>query len=443
MKFKKTIGVLLLVSIILGMMTLPIAVSGAEVSPAQEYLDKQMEDYNVNGVAYITKNGKVIAQSTRGMANTSEGKEVTIDTLFPIGSNSKQFCAVAIFMLNEQGKLSLDDTLSKYFPEYTAGADVTIRQMLTMRSGIRDFQEGAFREFEPTVGGTQEENQQKILDWLNTKKLKFKPGGGYGYSNTNMLLLSMIIEKITGESYENFIKENIFAPLGMVNSGFYEELVNHPDLCENKFPDLPSVVSSIDTKGCFQGSGDLVTNAKDMDRWLTSLRECTLISAESMEEMTTVYTTNVEIINGIGVGYAYGIQVTADNGVCHGGFIDTYVSATLSYFEEKVNVFVVANDDQSVQIDMQDLAHRISVKLKETKICGDVNTDMNVNVKDATVIQKASAELITLSEIETLCANVNGDSVVNVRDATEIQKYVAGFALNSECGKSMIITEDK
>ena len=116
----------------------------------------------------LTKNGKVIAQSTRGMANTAEGKEVTIDTLFPIGSNSKQFCAVAIFMLNEQGKLSLDDTLSKYFPEYTAGADVTIRQMLTMRSGIRDFQEGAFREFEPTVGGTQEENQQKILDWLNS-----------------------------------------------------------------------------------------------------------------------------------------------------------------------------------------------------------------------------------------------------------------------------------
>ncbi len=416
-------------------MALPVSTFGAETLSIQEYADKQLEKYNINGVLYVTKNGKVVAQSARGTANTSEDKEVTIDTLFPIGSNSKQFCAVAIFMLKEQGVLSLDDTLSKYFPEYTAGAKVTIKQMLTMRSGIRDFQEGAFRDFVPVTDGTQEENQQMILDWLNTKTLRNKPGSDYDYSNTNMLLLSMIIEQVTGDSYENFIKENIFVPLGMVNSGFYEELKNHPDLCENTYPDLPSVISTVDTRGCFQGSGDLVSNAVDMDKWSSSLRNCTLISEESLKEMTTVWTKNIETTNGISVGYGCGIKVLADEVVGHRGFIDTYVSATLSCFDENVNVFVVTNNDQSLKTDMQDFAHSLIVNLKEAKLCGDSNMDMIVNVKDATTVQKASADLIILSEIETICADVNGDSVINVKDATAIQKHAAGLNTGSDIEK--------
>lgn len=442
MKFKKTISILLSVCVMFGMLAFPTVVRGADVLYAQDYMDNLLENSGINGVACVTKNGRVIAQSTIGMSDASAGKEVTIDTMFPIGSISKQFCAVAIFMLLEQGKLSLDDTLSMYFPEYTAGAKVTIRHMLTMRSGIRDFQEGAFREFTPVVSDTQEENQQMILDWLNTKTLRSKPGSDYYYSNTNMLLLSLIIEQITGDSYENFIKENIFLPLGMDHSGFYEELENHPELCENTYPDLPSVISSIDTRGCFQGSGDLVSNAVDMDKWCTSLRNCTLISEESLEEMTTVYTKNTEKTNGVAVGYGCGIMVLEDTVIGHGGYIDTYVSATFSCFDEKVNVFVATNDDSSLKPDMQDLAHKIISKLKDAETCGDANMDMTVNVKDATTVQKATAGIITLSETAIICADVNSDSVVNVRDATAIQKYVAGIGQNSDCGKSIIIAED-
>lgn len=423
MKFRKTICVLLLMSILLGMMILPCSVS-AQIY-AQEYLDEQLEKYNITGVAYVTQKGKVVAQSVRGSANTEEAKEITTDTLFPIASNSKQFCAVAIFMLEEQGKLSLDDILAKYFPEYTKGADVTIKQMLTMRSGIRDFQEGAFVDFIPVINGAQQENQQMILEWLETKRLKFKPGGGYGYSNTNYLLLSMIIEQVTGESYENFINENIFVPLGMSNSGFCEELSLHPDFCEDTYPDVPDVVTSYEPRGCFQGSGDIVSNAKDMDKWLTSLRECTLISEDSMNVMTTVCSTNIENTNGVGVGYGCGIKIFADKGVGHRGYIDTYVSATLTYFEEELNVFIVTNDEQNLGIDIQSLAHSIAKYIKNIKICGDANTDMEVNVKDATMIQKASAKLVEFSDKEALCADVNMDESVNVKDATIIQKYVA------------------
>ena len=434
MKFRKTIGVLLLLSFVISAFLVPCNVSAADILSPQEFLDRQLEEADVNGVAYVTKNGKVIAQSTRGMANKKEGKEVNIDTLFPIGSNSKQFCSVAVFMLIEQGKLSLDDTLSEYFPEYEKGADITVRQLLTMRSGVRDFQEGAFIEFTPVISETQQENQQMILDWLNTKRLKFKPGGGYDYSNTNYLLLSMIIEQITGESYESFIKENIFTPLGMENSGFFEELRNHPELCENAFPDVEEFLSSADTRGCFQGSGDVVSNAKDMDKWLTSLREYKLISKESTDLITTVCTTSIGLANGIGVGYAYGFKVTADKGIGHTGFVDTYLSGTFTYFEDKVNLFVVTSDEPNMKVDTMDLTHKIASYLKDTKMSGDVTLDMEVNVKDATMIQKTSAELVILDENEILCANVNGDTDVNIKDATAIQKYVALVETNLPIG---------
>lgn len=435
MKLKKSIGVLLLLAMFMCVCFAPLSVSAAADFSPQQFLDKQLEAANITGVACVTKNGKVVAESTRGIANTEEGKAVTTDTLFPVASNSKQICATAIFMLKEQGKLTLDDKLSTYFPDYTKGADVTIKHLLTMRSGIRDFQEGAFREFIPDINGTQQENQQMILDWLQTKRVKFKPGGGYDYSNTNYLLLSMIIEQITGDSYENFIKENIFAPLGMTGSGFCEELSTHPDFCEHTYPDVTDLVTSYDPKGCFQGSGDIVSNVKDMDKWLTALREGTLISDESMAEMTAVCSTNVELVHGVGVGYACGLYVFPDGSVCHGGFIDTYVSGTYTHFEDEINVFVVANNVQDVSVDMKTLAHKIATEMKDVKICGDVNGDMGVNIKDATQIQKASAKLLTLTENETLCADVNADSDVNIKDATAIQKYSAMIETDLNIGE--------
>ncbi|MBQ8000117.1 MAG: serine hydrolase [Ruminococcus sp.] len=424
MKFKKTISVLLLVVLLIGMMVAPCSVSADTQTYVQSYLDEQMEKHNMSGVAYVTKNGKVLCQSARGMANTAESKEMTIDTLFPIGSNSKQFCAVAIFMLKEQGKLSLDDTLSEYFPEYTKAANVTIRHLLTMRSGIRDhlvegLSTGAYL---PDENGTQEENQQLVFDWLYSKNLIFKPGGGYRYSNTNSMLLSLIIEKVSGQEYKEFIKENILVPLGMNNTGFYEDLEDHPDLCENK---VPGIVIILD--GLLQGCGDVVSNAKDMDKWMTSLREYTLITKESIDEMTTVCTTNVESANGISLGYAHSVKVAGDGGVCHDGLVVTYESGTLTYFEDEFNVFVVTNDSENQQIYMLDLAMEIAAELKNQKLCGDVDADLEVNIKDATMIQKAVAKILELNEGEKLCSDVNSDSDVNIKDATAIQKHIAGI----------------
>lgn len=428
MKFKKTVSILLLLVIVISMVALPTAVGAETTASPQEFLDMQMDKYCINGVAYVTKNGKVICQNAYGMANVEEGKEMTVDTLFPIGSNSKQFCATAILILRDQGKLSVDDTLSQYFPEYTIAANATIKDLLTMRSGVRNHLEGLNKgEYTLSVDSTEEENQQVILDWLYSERLIFKPNGGFRYSNANYFLLSLIVEKVSGQDYDDFIKENILEPLGMNNTGFYEELMNHPDLAEHTAPDFGLPIEP-ELKGLTQGCGDLVSNAEDMDKWMTSLREHKILSEESFAEMTTNYTSNGN--------YGYGVCTDGSGIVYHTGGIVSYLSMAVTFPEDKFNVFVVSNDyETGLSGVIEELSFELSMMFKDLKICGDVNIDMEVNVKDATMIQKATAELVELSETETLCADVNDDTDVNIKDATAIQKYIALVETNLPIGE--------
>lgn len=427
MKSRKIISVLLVMCLLLSAFFIPCTVNASTQTYAQTYLDEQMEFYEINGVAYVTKNGEVICQSARGMANTAESKEMTIDTLFPIGSISKQFCATAILLLQEQGKLSVDEPISKYFPEYTVASDVTIKNLLTMRSGIRNHLEGGLLgEYELSVNATKEENHQIILDWLYTKELLFEPDTSFTYSNGCFLLLSIIVEKVTGQSYTDFIKENIFTPLGMNNSGFYEELMYHPDLAE--YTGDPDLIINPQLKGLTQGCGDLVSNAKDMDKWLTSLRECTILSEESIAEMTTNYSS--------GDNYGYGVFLTEDGGVWHGGDIDSYSSMAITYPEDSYNVMFFTNyiDENDLQF-KEIITFEIANHLKNQEMCGDVNCDGKVDIMDATTIQKHIAGLITLTDEGYAVADVDDSETVNVMDATAIQKYLAGIDTSLPIGE--------
>lgn len=429
MKFRKTTSVLLLLSILLSISLIPCSVDASAQTITQSYLDEKMEEYDINGVVYVTKNGEVLCQSANGMANTAEEKEMTIDILFPIGSVSKQFCAAAVLLLQEQGKLSIDDTLAEYFPEYTNAKDVTIKNLLTMRSGILNHLIGLNEgEYTLSTDVTSAENKQAILEWFYTKELSFKPDTAFEYSNSSYFLLSIIVEKVSGQSYSDFIKENIFEPLEMTNSGFYEELMNHPDLAEHTVDTSGPIEPEL--KGLTQGCGDLVSNAKDMDKWMTSLRECTILSKESITEMTTNYSPSE--------GYGYGIGVFDDGGLFHNGGIVSYLSVVLTYPENNFNVFVVSNEyETGLTGIIETLAFEIAENFNAQRMYGDVNGDKNISVKDATLIQKFAAKYFKLITIEMLCADVNGDEKVNVKDATAIQKYVAKIETNLPIGEAI------
>lgn len=447
MKTKKAISLLLSLVMLLGITVFSVDVSAAttdstitnsnthELAPTsslqvhQNYLEKVMATANISGVAYVTHNGRVVCQHANGSQNTKENKPMTMDTLFPLGSASKQFCATAVLMLQDQGKLSVDDKLSKYFPEYTIGKDVTIHQMLSMRSGIRDHvnqdytykgQETPLNHYTVSDNATYKQNQKKITDWLFSQKLKFTPDTSFSYSNANYLLLSMIVEQVSGQKYSDFIKENIFKPLNMTNSGFYEELVESPNLAEPCIPDGNKPFDPYH-KGVCHGAGDLVSNAADMDKWLNALSDNALLSDKSYNQMTTSYTE--------GEGYGYGIIIDETQGsLSHQGNIITYESYVLTIPQKNINIFVITNDIETVNkknYTMALFAKAISKKVNSNPMIGDINNDGDISIVDATAIQLHLARIKTLTNDQIKRADTNGDSKTTILDATQIQFFLA------------------
>lgn|GEM_PF-1121790 len=282
------------------------------IDDLKQYYDDLMLKQKYFGVLYITRNGRTLVSSAYG----NKTYPISIDTLFPIGSISKQFCAAAIMILRDQGKLSVDDTLEEYFPDYTAGKDITLKNLLQMRSGIPDhlnYANSLFNSGAISVDNTAAENKAAILQKLFEQPLRFKPDKTYEYSNSNFLLLSEIVEQVSGMPYSDFIRENIFIPLGMDHSGFYEDLVESEDLAPIRISDYTPLEPY--TRGITHGCGDLVSCAKDLDKWMTSLHSYTILSKESVSEMSTPVS-----------GYGYGIGADKDGCLSHTGAIAAYMS---------------------------------------------------------------------------------------------------------------------
>ena len=432
MKIKRISSLLLCLAILLSASVF-VTNAKAQLAPTSslnaydQYLEKMMTTQNIHGVAYATQNGQLIAKHANGIQNNKENINITTDTLFPIGSVSKQFCATSILVLQEQGKLSANDTLSMYFPEYEIGKDITIHQLLCMRSGIRDhvnpdkFYTGAeipTDQYTLATNVTYKENQKAITDWLFTQELKFTPGEQFDYSNSNFLLLSMIVEQVSGKKYSEFLKENILDPLKMTNTGSYDELYTHSDLAQPAVPEDYELTEPL-YSGLNYGCGDLVSNGPDIDKWLTSLSKHTLMSEESYTAMTTNYGDN----------YGYGVYTDPKAGaIYHQGNILSYETFVITVPEKNINIFVVTNDMLTVHnngYDLNQFAYDILNKVNTKTVLGDLDGDKQISILDATAIQLHIAQINILTTRQLKGGDTDGDGKVSVLDATEIQLHLA------------------
>lgn len=196
----------------------PFAVES--VAPAEEHdivksLDEILDKYKYEGVVYAVKGGEVIYSAARG--KLEDGKDADIGIPMPVGSISKQFCAAAILLLQEKGKLSIDDKLDKYFPEYEYGNMITLKEMLSMRSGLPDITQEMIDSI--PEDSTDEENTAAIEKQIFEMQLIDEPDTVFRYSNINFILLGNIVEKVSGEKYIDFLHKNFFDPLGMKHTG--------------------------------------------------------------------------------------------------------------------------------------------------------------------------------------------------------------------------------
>jgi CubicO group peptidase (beta-lactamase class C family) len=245
------------------------------------WLDGQAAEDNFSGVVLIAKGGKPIFQKAVGLANKESKTPNRFDTKFNLGSINKIFTQVAILQLIEQGKLSWDDKLGKFLPDYPnkeAAEKVTIRHLVEFQSGIGDF-------FGKKFEAMPKQRIRSINDYLPLfadQPLAFEPGTKNAYSNGGYIVLGAIIEKITGQTYYDYVRDHIFKPAGMMNTDSYLTDENVPNRAEGyRRNDKGVRVNNIDTRpwrGSSAGGG--YSTAEDLLKFASALRENKLLTPE-------------------------------------------------------------------------------------------------------------------------------------------------------------------
>jgi CubicO group peptidase (beta-lactamase class C family) len=364
-------------------MVLLVACGGLAQDVAR--MEQVIQSYAANrrfmGSVLVAKGTEVVLNKGYGSANLEWDVPNSPATKFRLGSITKQFTAASILLLQERGKLNVQDPVKKYLADAPAAWDkITIYHVLTHTSGIPSFTSfPEYAKWEPFATTAAEE-----VAWFRDRPLDFAPGEKWSYSNSGYVLLGYLIEKITGGSYEKFVRENIFTPLDMKDSGY----------------DLNSAVIARRATGYTAGknglenagfvnmtipfaAGALYSTTEDLLKWEQGLFGGKLLSAASLKTMTTPFKND----------YACGLSVETKDGrkvIEHGGGIEGFNTQLTYYPDDKLTVVVLANVNGSapgeIAAKLAAVAHGEPVKLPTER-------------KEATVDPKVLARYVGTYEL--------------------------------------------
>lgn len=288
----------------------------------------------------VVGGGKLIYAKAFGSADLEAQRAANIDTRYAVGSISKQFTAAALLMLQEQGKLSLDDRVSKYFPKLTRANEITIRQLLSHTSGYEDYapQDYLIPEWtQPTTPGA-------ILDRWAGKPLDFDPGTKWQYSNTNYVLAGEIFEKVSGQPLVGFLRAKIFQPLGMKSANEWPPAESSDAVAYTRYAAGPPRRIGREAAGWYFAAGELAMTPSDLAKWDIAFLQKKLLSAKSYFE----FTREVKLANGDSTHYALGLGVGEIGEMPvfqHSGEVSGFISSNIVLPTRDGAVIVLSNED--------------------------------------------------------------------------------------------------
>jgi CubicO group peptidase (beta-lactamase class C family) len=297
----------------------------------------------------VCHEGKIIKARGYGLANVELNVPVTPESIFQTGSVGKQFTSMAVMMLVEQGKMGLDDHIVKYLPESPAAWNaVTVRQLLTHTSGIADYGGEEETMGKGVINFRKDYSEEELIQAFAKMPMDFAPGDKWSYSNTGYVLLGIIIHRVTGEFYGDFLQQNIFKPLGMSSTRIISEadIVPHRSsgyrLVKGELKNQEWVSPSLNTTA----DGALYTNVLDLAKWDTALYGKKLVKAASYEAMWTA----VKLNSGKSYPYGFGWDLHDKNGhraVSHDGAWQGFTMNITRYLDKNLTVIVMTNLDEN------------------------------------------------------------------------------------------------
>ena len=308
-------------------------------------VSKAMADASAPSISLaVVKDGKIAYVHAYGNASLDAAAPARPEMRYKIGSVSKQFMGMALMLLVQDGKVSLDDRVGRYLPSLTRAHDISIRQLLTHTSGYQDFYPLDYVAPFMTHPATPEE----ILDRWARKPLDFEPGTEWQYSNTNFVVAGRIVEKVTGSTLMAFLQERIFGPLGMKTpiDLDHQPLADTDPKGYTRFGRGPVRPVQPEAPGWLFGAGELAMTARDLALWDIGLLEGKLLRPGLMAEMIKP----VILKNGAPTHYALGIGVSDADGhprLEHGGAVSGYVSSNSIWLDQGAAIAVFCNLDGS------------------------------------------------------------------------------------------------
>ena len=311
-------------------------------------VEAQRKSQKIPGVSLaVCRDGRIVKAAGYGLANVEWDIPVTPETIFQTGSVGKQFTATAVMMLVEEGKLGLDDKIVKFIPEAPATwNDVTVRNLLTHTSGIADYGGEEDTMGKGVINFRKDYTEEELVQAFAKMPKDFPAGQKWSYSNTGYVLLGVIIHRVTGEFYGDFLQERIFEPLGMTSTRIISEadIVPHRSsgyrLVKGEWKNQEWVAPTLNTTA----DGALYTNVLDLAKWDAALYTTKLIKRSSLDAMWTP----VKLTNGETYPYGFGWDLASKDGrraVSHDGAWQGFTMSITRYLDERLTVIVMTNLD--------------------------------------------------------------------------------------------------
>ena len=302
-----------------------------------EKIEAYLEEKTFEGAVLVSQKKKIILAKGYGLCDKKapEKGDITINTSFEIGSITKQMTAAAIMQLVQKKKLGLQDKISRWFPDFQYADQITVEMLLNMHSGLIDCLNAPY-EFFPTKVAARIENAtvrnepvepEIILKYLNEAPLFIEPGTEYFYCNTNYYLLAKILEQVTGMTFEEYMKKNIFVPCDMRNTNIdFQDTDTRGYDWKNRYYSIPA--------GYATGYGDVNSTVVDLYKWTRAFVNGKVVSKKSFKEMI-----NTE-------SYGYGVYV--QNGeIFHGGATNVFNSFSTYHPDTKITIIILINHPQN------------------------------------------------------------------------------------------------
>jgi CubicO group peptidase (beta-lactamase class C family) len=288
----------------------------------------------------VVVDGKLAYAKAFGKADVAENHPAATGTRYAIGSVSKQFTAAAILLLQEEGKLSLDDKVSKWFPDLTRANEITIRQLLSHTSGYEDYapQDYIIPEW------TKPTNSAAILNGWAKKPLNYDPGTRWQYSNTGYVIAGEIVQKASGLSVVDFLKTRIFDPLGMSSAGDCSVLGPADATAYTRFALGPPRRVAREGSGWYNAAAELCMTPSDLAKWDVAFLNRRVLSSRSYDE----FTREVKLADGKSTHYALGLTIGERDGspvYSHTGEVSGFLASNQVFPKHQDAVIVCSNED--------------------------------------------------------------------------------------------------